>query len=489
MYLGIDLGTSSVKIVLMDEEQQLVHQTSQPLQISNPQPLWSEQAPEDWWQGTCTAMAELRRSHAAELAQVRAIGLSGQMHGATLLDAQDRVLRPAMLWNDGRSFDQCQQLETAVPEYATITGNRIMPGFTAPKLLWVAQHEPRIFQQVTKVLLPKDYLRLRMTATYGTDCSDAAGTSWLNVGARRWSDVMLAATGLSEQHMPQLYEGTDITGTVTPALAAQWGIPATTVVVGGGGDNAASAISMNVIQSGSAFLSLGSSGVYFVAQDAYQPNVADAIHTFCHCLPQRWHQMSVSLSAASCLDWLARVVNSTAGELLQEAERLPQRSEKVIFLPYLSGERTPHNDPYARGVFFGLSHTTERVDLTRAVLEGVAFAFADGQQAMLKSQLPIREVSVVGGGARSVYWGKLLAAALNRPLTYRKDREAGAALGTARLAWLGVHKVDPLHAFAPPPVEQVVEPDPQLVMQLQQKRAIYQQLYPALQPLFVNHLK
>lgn len=484
MYLGIDLGTSAVKIVLINEQFQILGQASYSLQVSNPQPLWSEQMPEDWWLGTCAAMAELQHQHAPLLSQVRAIGLSGQMHGATLLDKQDRILRPAILWNDGRSFAQCQQLEAAVPGYATIVGSRIMPGFTAPKLKWLAQWEPEVFSQIAKVLLPKDYLRLRMTHTYGTDCSDAAGTGWLDVGKRQWSEPMLTATGLGEQHMPHVFEGSAITATVTSELAKQWGIPKTTVVVGGGGDNAASAISMDVIEPGSAFISLGSSGVYFVANDVYLPNAAEGIHTFCHCLPQRWHQMSVSLSAASCLDWWARTVGSTAQQLLQEAEQSPDHKDNTLFLPYLSGERTPHNDPYARGVFFGLSHTTERVDMTRAVLQGVAFAFADGQQAMLKTQLPITEVSVVGGGARSLYWGKLLAAALNRPLTYRQDRETGAALGAARLAWLGVHDVDPQSAFTPPAIEQVVEPEPALVEKLQRKREIYRQLYPALKGFF-----
>ena len=488
MYLGIDLGTSSVKTVLMDQSQNIKAQASSPVPIAQPQPLWSEQDPRDWWQATCETIKALQATHASLLAQVKAIGLSGQMHGATLLDYKNRVLRPAILWNDGRSAKQCQTLAARVPHYQDITGNLIMPGFTAPKLLWVAEHEPEIFKQVAKVLLPKDYLRLLMTGIYATDQSDASGTAWLNVAQRCWSEDMLRATGLTLEHMPELFEGSDITAQVTPGLAAQWGIPLETVVAGGAGDNAAAAVSMNVIAPGSAFLSLGTSGVYFVASQDYRANPAAGVHTFCHCLPDLWHQMTVHLSAASCLGWLAGVVGASPAELLAEAENTPPSHDNVIFLPYLSGERTPHNDPYARGVFFGLSHTTQCADLTRAVLEGVAFAFADGQDAMLAAQLPIHEVAVVGGGARSVYWGKILAAVLNRPLVYREDREAGAAVGAARLGWLAVHHTNPETAFITPPVENRVEPEQNLLEIYTRKRAIFQQLYGQLQGVFAKAL-
>ncbi len=486
MYLGIDLGTSAVKIVLINDKQELIGQASAALFVSQPHPLWSEQNPQDWWNATGVAMAELKQKHSSALPQVKAIGLSGQMHGATLLDKHNRVLRPAILWNDGRSLEQCRQLESKVPAFAKITGNRIMPGFTAPKLLWVAEHEPAIFRQVAKVLLPKDYLRFLMTEHYATDLSDASGTMWLDVGKRTWSESMLQATDLSEQEMPSLYEGNAVTGQIKSTVAAQWGIPTDTMIVAGGGDNAATAVSVNVIKPGSAFLSLGTSGVYFVACADYRANPQDGVHTMCHCLPNLWHQMTVHLSAASCLSWWQQTTSAASvEELLKEAENSTPSHDNIIFLPYLSGERTPMNDPYARGVFFGLSHATQRADLTRAILEGVAFAFADGQDAMLKAKVPIEEVAVVGGGARSLYWGKILASALNRSLVYRADREAGAALGAARLAWLGVHQVDPLTAFATPPVEAVVEPEQTLVESYQKKRQLFQLLYRQLKDLFI----
>lgn len=489
MYLGIDLGTSAVKTVLMDETQNIKAQASCTLPITQRQPLWSEQNPEDWWQATCDTIKTLQADHATLLTQVKAIGLSGQMHGATLLDKHNKVLRPAILWNDGRSAKQCQILAARVPHYQTITGNLIMPGFTAPKLLWVAEHEPEVFSRVAKVLLPKDYLRLQMTGVYATDQSDAAGTMWLDVGQRRWSEQMLQATGLTPAQMPELFEGCDVTAKVTPELAAKWGISPEALVAGGAGDNAAAAISMNVIAPGSAFLSLGTSGVYFVASKDYRTNPAAGVHTFCHCLPNLWHQMTVHLSAASCLSWLASVVGTSPAELLADAQNTPQSHDNIIFLPYLSGERTPHNDPYARGVFFGLSHTTERADMTRAVLEGVAFAFADGQDAMLAAKLPIQEVAVVGGGARSIYWGQILASVLNRPLVYREDREAGAALGAARLGWLAAHpEVSPETAFTTPPIENTVAPVPSLLETYAKKRALFQQIYEQLRGVFAEAL-
>lgn len=291
-----------------------------------------------------------KKSHAKELAQVKAIGLSGQMHGATLLDKNDKVLRPAILWNDGRSAEQCQQLEAQLPEVIKITCNRVMPGFTAPKVLWVKQHEPEIFKQIAKVLLPKDYLRLQISGDYASDMSDSSGTSWFDVKKRCWSKEILQACGLTEQQMPILYEGTEITGKILPAIAQQWGVSENTLIAAGGGDNAAGAVSMNVIQSGTAFLSLGTSGVYFVSNDSCQPNPEHGVHTFAHCLPNTWHSMNCHLSAANCLTWLAELTNSDLKKLIHNTEH-HQQSEPLFFLPYLSGERSPHNNPYARGAF------------------------------------------------------------------------------------------------------------------------------------------
>lgn len=484
MYLGIDLGTSSVKIVVIDDQQELIAAADQELQVSRPRPLWSEQDPRDWWQATQSAVAVLRKNHPEALAKIRAIGLSGQMHGATLLDKNNQPLRPAILWNDGRSAPQCQTLLERVPQALQITGNMIMPGFTAPKLLWVAEHEPQLFAQIHKVLLPKDYLRLEMTGVYATDLSDASGTMWLDVGKRLWSSAMLNATNLTEQQMPELFEGTEVTATLLPAIAAEWGVPPNTPVVAGGGDNAASAISMGVTEPGQAFLSLGTSGVYFVADDQYRPNPKETLHTFCHCLPGRWHEMSVHLSAASCLDWLGKILGKPDTGTLTELAKQHDPAHTPLFLPYLSGERTPHNDPLARGAFVGLTHSTGPAELAQAVLEGVAFAFVEGQQVIAHAGVSIKTVAVIGGGARSAYWGKILATALQRDLVYRRQAAVGAAYGAARLAWYSQHQGEFTHAFPTPAIEHIINPVTSDYPCYQHKQSQFSQLYRSLKPLF-----
>jgi xylulokinase len=457
VYLGIDLGTSAVKALLVDEQQRAVEQVSIPLAVQRPRPQWSEQDPEAWWRAAQGAIAALRDRRPRQLAAVHAIGLAGQMHGAVLLDEHAHVLRPAILWNDGRSAEQCATLEARMPRSRTITGNLAMPGFTAPKLLWVAEHEPEIFRRIHKVLLPKDYLRLRLSGDYASDMSDAAGTLWLDVGQRAWSPAMLAATGFTEATMPQLFEGSAPTGTLHRGLAAAWGMPPDVVVAGGAGDNAAGAVGVGVIGPGQAFLSLGTSGVYFVAGAAFAPNPGGAVHAFCHCLPRTWHQMSVILSAASCVAWIAAACGAASEAALLGEIDASDRDPRVIFLPYLSGERTPHNDPHAKGVFFGLSHDTTRADLGRAVLEGVAFAFADAQDALLAAGTEIRQVAVIGGGARSLLWGRILASVLDRPLAYHGGGEIGPALGAARLARLAAHGEDPRAVCTAPPTDRIIE--------------------------------
>ncbi|MEO1189679.1 MAG: xylulokinase, partial [Pseudomonadota bacterium] len=300
MYLGIDIGTSGVKAILLDQGGEVVAQATASLPVSRPQPLWSEQDPKDWWRATNTAISRLPETMRRG---VEAIGLAGQMHGATLLDASDTPIRPAILWNDGRSADACIALEQDVPDLHQITGNLAMPGFTAPKLRWVRTYEPDAFAQVAKVLLPKDYVRLLMTGEYASDLSDSAGTLWLDVGKRDWSETVLAATGLTRQQMPSLYEGSEVAGTLLTQIADDWGVPEGTPVVAGGGDNAAGAIGVGVFGTGDAFLSLGTSGVLFAGDDTYRPNASSGVHTFCHALPGLWHQMAVMLSAASCVDW------------------------------------------------------------------------------------------------------------------------------------------------------------------------------------------
>jgi len=484
MYLGIDVGTSSVKAVLVDVSGTLVAQASAGLEVSRPEPGFSEQNPQDWWQGTVNAVRSLPP---AARAAVRAAGLSGQMHGATLLDARDRPLRPAILWNDGRASQECLELERREPRSRAITGNIMMPGFTAPKLLWVARHEPELFRQTSCVLLPKDYLRLKLTGTKVSDMSDAAGTGWLDVRRRDWSDAMLAATGLSRAHMPALVEGTSPSGAITAAAADELDLPQV-VVAGGGGDNAASAVGLGVISPGQAFLSLGTSGVLFVVTDRFLPNPERAAHAFCHCLPGRWHQMSVMLSAASVLDWVTKLTGQTdLARLVESARARGLQRQSPLFLPYLTGERTPHNDPHSRGVFFGISPDTTAADLTGAVLEGVALAFADGLDVLLESGSSAADISVTGGGARLPYWGNLLAAALDRPLTYRHGGEIGAALGAARLARLAAGGGTVEEVCVAPSVETVIQPDPALAALLAIRRRTFVRLYQSLKDTFLEY--
>jgi xylulokinase len=481
VFLGIDIGTSSVKTVLLDEREALVAQGSAPLSVARPQALFAEQDPHAWWRATESAIDSLPR---AARSAVRAVGLSGQMHGATLLDGTDQPLRPAILWCDGRSSQECLELERREPRARAITGNLMMPGFTAPKLLWVARYEPHHFARIARVLLPKDYVRLKLTGEAVSDMSDASGTGWLNVGERDWSDEMLAATGLRRAHMPRLVEGSAPAAQLRTEVAAQLHLPPV-IVAGGAGDNAASAVGLGVIAPGQSFLSLGTSGVLFLVTGQFRPNPDKAAHAFCHCLPERWHQMSVMLSASAALDWVAQLTGeSDLQRLVAEAQAGSLRLSSPYFLPYLSGERTPHNDPHSRGVFFGLSPQTGRADLARSVLEGVALAFADGMDVLLEGGGAISEISVTGGGARFAYWGRLLAAALDRPLSYRVGSEVGAAIGAARLARLALTGESPEVLCTMPPIKQVIEPDPELRALLHARRGIFSRLYRDLKDRF-----
>ena len=336
MYLGIDLGTSALKALLLDEHGHIVAQQSAPLDVSRPHPQWSEQSPADWWRALTIALAELQRTHASAMQAVRAIGLSGQMHGAVLLDANGDVLRPAILWNDGRSAPQCEELTARVLRLAQIAGNLAMPGFTAPKLLWVRDHQPQIFARVAHVLLPKDWLRYKLTGAMFTDCSDASGTLWLDVGKRDWSDELLAACDMTRAQMPAVVEGSAPTAALLPAVAERFGLRAGITVAGGGGDNAASAVGMGATAPGDGFVSLGTSGVIFLCSDRFLPRPESAVHAFCHALPGLWHQMGVMLSAAASLAWLAGVMETPAAALLAplgDREPPPTRSTSVITPP------------------------------------------------------------------------------------------------------------------------------------------------------------
>lgn len=477
MYIGIDLGTSGVKAVLLDENNAVLASHTEKLTVSRPHPLWSEQDPQAWWQATDRVMLALAAQRS--LKAVRAVGLTGQMHGAVLMGRQQEVLRPAILWNDGRSARACQQLEASVPDARKITGNLMMPGFTAPKLLWVKEHEPAIFNQIAHVLLPKDYLRWRMTGDFASDMSDAAGTMWLDVGKRAWSDKLLAACGLTRDQMPTLFEGNEVTGQITAELSQRWSLPSELPVVAGGGDNAAGAIGAGIWQPGQAMLSLGTSGVCFAVSERFLSNPDQAVHSFCHALPDTWHLMSVMLSAASCLDWAARLTGQpSVAALLALAEKAQPGDRSPCFLPYLSGERTPHNNPDATGVFWGFTHQHGPEDLAMAVLEGVSLGLAEGMAALQATGIRPAAVTLIGGGARSAFWRQLLADISGVTMEYRTGGDVGPALGAARLARMSCHPgVSPAELLPVLPLESRYTPRADRHDFYRQRQRLFSALY------------
>jgi xylulokinase len=485
VYLGIDVGTSAVKALLADERQRVVAEATQQLQISRPQPLWSEQDPEDWWSAVVRAVLSLRQAAPSSFAAVRAVGLSGQMHGAVLLGGDGSVLRPAILWNDGRSHEQCLRLEQSVPRLGIIAGVPAMAGFTAPKLLWIAQHQPEIFSRIGTVVLPKDYVRFRLTGERVTDLSDAAGTLWLDEAARSWSAEILEAGGMSEAQMPRLVEGSQPSGVLRPEIAREWGLPGNVVVAGGAGDAAAGAVGIGAVSDGDAFVSLGTSGQYFVSTAAYRPFPQAFIHAFCHAVPERWYQMAAMLNGASCLAWAAKLLGSDdIGALLARVEASYRGAGSVIFLPYLTGERTPHNDPYARGVFFGLDAETSAGALIQSVLEGVALSLAEAQDCLAAAGTVVQRVAAIGGGSRSRPWMRILASALDRPVVLYREGAKGPAFGAARLARLAVTGEPVSEVCTVPAVSEVIEPEPALVDAYRSTGEKFRRLYRALKPEF-----
>lgn len=478
MYLGIDLGTSSVKTVLMDESQRVVASSTANMDVSRLHEGWSEQDPAQWIAGMESTLSELHTNHAGLMKAVRGIGLSGHMHGATLLDKQDNVLRPCILWNDTRSHAEAALLDT--PESRQVCGNILFPGFTSPKLAWTANAEPDIFAQVATVLLPKDYARLWLTGERVSEMSDAAGTGWLDVGKRDWSIAQLEATGLTREHMPSLVEGTQPSGTLREPLATRFGMPNNVVVAGGAGDNAASACGMGTVSPGNAFLSLGTSGVLFAANANYSPNADSAVHAFCHALPDTWHQMGVILSATDSLNWLAKVFNTSPAELTNQLETTKVSPSETLFLPYLGGERTPHNDANARGVFTGLGHSTDATDMTKAVLQGVAFAFRDCQNALSSAGTVLDSAFAIGGGSKSDYWLQMISSALNLPLHVTVDGDFGAGLGAARLGMIAAESANPIEVCTAPSIEKTVEPDSAMYDEFSEQFERYRKSYAAL---------
>lgn len=478
MYLGLDLGTSGLKGVVVAPDQTILAETTAPLSVARPYSGWSEQDPADWIAACDAVLTALGAK--VDLRGIEAIGLSGQMHGATLLDASDKVLRPSILWNDTRSAKEAAELD-ADPRFRAITGNIVFPGFTAPKLVWCARHEPELFGQVAKVLLPKDYLRLWLTGEHVAEMSDAAGTSWLDTGARKWSDDLLAATGLTQTQMPRLVEGSEVSGGLRGDLASRFGLRAGIPVAGGGGDNSASAVGVGVVKAGQAFVSLGTSGVLFAASDAYQPDAASAVHSFCHALPDTWHQMGVILSATDVLNWLAANLGEDAAALTGSLGAL-QAPGRALFLPYLGGERTPHNDAAIRASFLHLDHAADRAAMVRAVLEGVTHAVRDSYDALTGTGTRIESLIAVGGGSRSDYWLKAIATSLGLPISVPVAGDFGGAFGAARLAMMAATGAGAEIATAPQ-IAKTIEPDTTLTSAFAEAHARYRAAYTALKGL------
>ncbi|WP_243368801.1 xylulokinase [Microvirga solisilvae] len=487
-FLGIDVGTSAIKALIVDDRQAVVAEADIPLDIARPRNLWSEQDPESWWQAVQAAVDELRSKASSAFAEIKGIGLSGQMHGAVLLDESERPLRPAILWNDGRSFQEAEELGRQYPDLSRAMGVIPMPGFTAPKLLWLARHEPEIFRAVRKVVLPKDYIRLKLTGACVTEMSDAAGTWWLDEAARDWSDATLAATGLNRSHMPKLVEGSSPSGMLRGELAKAWGLSGAIVVAGGAGDAAAGAVGLGAVEDGSAFISLGTSGQLFVTTRHFKPKPEALVHSFCHAIPDRWFQMAAMLNGASCLAWAAGLLKGNIVELLQQTEEAYRAPSPLLFLPYLAGERTPHNDPHARGVFFGLSPDTRQTDLVQAVLEGVAFSFADAKTCLEQAGTQLSSAGLIGGGSRSRFWAQIFANVLDIPLIRYQGSDKGPAFGAARLARLAATGEAPETICTPPAVLERIAPEPRSVELYAPRIEAFRRLYRALKPEFSQAL-
>ncbi|EAQ04054.1 putative xylulose kinase protein [Pseudooceanicola batsensis HTCC2597] len=479
MYLGLDLGTSGLRAILVDDEGNVQGEAEAAFDLAHPHPGWSEQDPAAWIAACETAVGSLRDRCPKAFGALRGIGLSGHMHGATLLDADDAVLRPCILWNDTRSTTEAAALD-ATPGIREITGNIVFPGFTAPKLAWVRNNEPAVFDRVAKVLLPKDYLRLWLTGEHISDMSDSAGTAWLDVGARAWSDKALEAGGMRRAQMPDLVEGSAPGGELRPALREAWGLDHPVVVAGGAGDNAAAACGSGCLGEGTGFVSLGTSGVLMAGRDSYCPDPASAVHSFCHAVPGRWYQMGVILAATDSLNWLARNLRESPADLANSLPASAQAPSPLMFLPYLSGERTPHNDTRIRGAFVGLDVAMDRTDLTRAVMEGVAFALRDSLEALRGTGARFDTLLATGGGARSRFWLTTLANVLDLPLSLPRGSELGAAMGAASLARAAATGADPDSIMRPPEAAEVIEPHPEARGAYEAAYQRYRALYPAL---------
>ncbi|MBT1280085.1 xylulokinase [Thermoanaerobacter sp. CM-CNRG TB177] len=442
-FLGIDLGTSAVKIILVEENGNVIGSTSKEYPVYYPQPGWSEQNPEDWWNATKDGIRELIIKTGVKNDDIKGIGLSGQMHGLVLLDENNNVLLPAILWNDQRTQEECDYITQKLGKerLTKYTGNKALTGFTAPKILWVRKHRPDVYKKIHHILLPKDYIRFKLTNEYATDVSDASGTLLFDVENRKWSKDMLDALDIPYNWMPKCYESTEVTGYVTKDVADLTGLKEGTIVVGGGGDQASGAVGTGTVKSGIVSVALGTSGVVFASQDKYVVDEENRLHSFCHA-NGKWHVMGVMLSAAACLKWwIDNIINFngssiTYEKLLEEAGKVTPASGGLIFLPYLMGERTPYSAPYARGSFIGLNMTHNRGHITRAILEGVAFGLRDSLEIIKELNIPVNEVRVSGGGAKSVLWRQVLADIFGVRVDMVNATE-GPAFGAAIMAAVG----------------------------------------------------
>jgi xylulokinase len=463
MYLGIDLGTSGVKALLIDDGQRVVGTaSSRPLEVSRPRRGWSEQDPDLWWDAVCEAVDQLGVDHARPLSAVRGIGLSGQMYGATVLDEHDRPLRPGILWNDTRSGAECVDMEVREPNLRRIAGRRATPGVTAPKLAWLARHEPQTFRRIRTVLLPKDYVRLQLTGEMVADMADASGSLWLDLARRDWSDSLLDVTGLDRRQMPRLVEGTAVSGRLRPEIAARWHMAAAPVVAGGGGDNACGACGSGAIHAGDGTISLGTSGVLWVVTDAPKISHETDIESLCHSLPRLWAQMSVILSATSCLNWLAGVLKRPAADLVASLGQTRRPATGLQFLPFLDGCWSPKNDAQVRGALVGIEHRSDDAALTHAVLQGVAFAMMEAATGFRENGAAFGRLLALGGGSRSSVWMSMLADTLGVEIAVPAGSELGAAFGAARLGLIAATGADPATVLTRPEIARVIAPDPEL---------------------------
>ncbi|MEP2027677.1 MAG: xylulokinase [Paracoccaceae bacterium] len=482
MFLGLDLGTSGVRALLVDANGGVIGSAEATYSVTRPHPGWSEQDPAEWLAACRDTFLELRKSNAQAYKAIRGIGVAGHMHGATLLDRHDKVLRPCILWNDTRSHEQAARLD-AQADVRALSGNIVFPGFTAPKLLWVAEKEPEIFAQTAKVLLPKDYVGLWLTGKHVSDMSDSAGTAWLDVKERRWSQALLGASGMRQDQMPDLVEGSEIAGTLRADLAAELGLSEAVSIVGGAGDNAAAACGAGALKEGDGFVSLGTSGVLLAAKDNFFPSPASAVHTFCHAIPDTWYQMGVILSATDSLNWLSRNLGVGAAELAGNLGNKINGPSGIQFLPYLSGERTPHNDSAIRGAFLGLDVSLGHNELTQSVLEGVSFALRDSLEALKSTGTRFDSLMALGGGAQSPYWVELIATVLDLPVTLPEQGEFGAALGAARLAICGVTGATPDEIMTKPAIKYTIQPRAELRSAYDASYQTFRRAYPAVKGL------